>query len=185
MTKTLPAVLVLSMVAAFAVPAHANLVVNGGFETGDFTGWIQSGNLGFTFVDGNPHSGNDAAWLGPIGSDGFLSQILATTPGQSYSLDFWLYSFGGTPNDFSARWNGTPVFSQSNIPANPYALNSFTVFGTGSDTLTFGFRNDPSYLLLDDVSVEASGPVIPEPGTLMLVGSGLIAIARRRRVTHG
>lgn len=41
----------------------ANLITNGGFEKGDFTGWMQSGNTDFTgvtgtFFDTPPHSGN-------------------------------------------------------------------------------------------------------------------------------
>src|SRR5262249_25131594 len=56
------------------VGAAGNLV-NGGFETGDFTGWDLSGNTGFTGVSAiNPHSGTYAAFLGPIGSLGFLCQ---------------------------------------------------------------------------------------------------------------
>lgn len=186
MTRTLRAAFVLTMMAAFAVPAHANLVVNGGFETGTFPPWTQGGNLVLTAVSPiNPHTGTFAAALGPIDTDGFLTQILATISGQSYSLDFWLSSDGGTPNHFSASWNGSLLFNEVNILAHPYALNSFTVIGTGSDTLKFGFHNNPGFLWLDDVSVQASGgPVIPEPGTLILVGSGLIALARRRRASH-
>ena len=35
---------------AIAAPASANLVTNGSFETGNFTGWTQSGNTGFMGV---------------------------------------------------------------------------------------------------------------------------------------
>jgi len=41
-----------------AHPVSANLITNGGFETGDFTGWAHVGGN----VDGtNPYSGNFAA----------------------------------------------------------------------------------------------------------------------------
>ena len=43
------AVAVLTLSAAFAGPAKANLLVNGSFETGDFTGW-QTSNLTATFL---------------------------------------------------------------------------------------------------------------------------------------
>ena len=56
-----------------------NLVANCGFETGDFAAWTQSGNLGFTGMGTtNPNSGSFAAFLGPIGSDGFLTQNVGT-----------------------------------------------------------------------------------------------------------
>ena len=54
-----------------------NVIVNCGFETGDFTGWTLTGNTGFTGVtSGSPYvnSGTYGAYLGPVGSDGFLSQ---------------------------------------------------------------------------------------------------------------
>ena len=48
------------------LPAPANLIVNGGFETGNFSGWTHStlddNSLG---VDSfAPHSGLDAAFFG-------------------------------------------------------------------------------------------------------------------------
>src|SRR4051794_8648117 len=94
-------------VAAFGMTqqASADLVVNGGFESGDFTGWALSGNTGSTDVSNVPfyvHSDHWGAELGPIGSDGFLmQQNLATTIGDTYQVSFWLHSDGSVPNDFS------------------------------------------------------------------------------------
>lgn len=37
-----------------------------------------------------------------------------------------------------------------------------------------GIRNDPSYQALDDISVS---PSVPEPGSLILMGSGILGLA--------
>jgi len=151
-----------------------NIVTNCGFETGDFTGWTLSGNTGFTGVDGNPNSGTYAAFLGAVGSLDFLSQDLATTPGSTYDISLYLFSDGGTPNEFSVEWGGTPLFDQTDIAAQPYTLMSFTAVATGSTTtLSFNSRNDPGYLWLDDVSVVSA---VPEPASLALLGTGLFAL---------
>src|SRR5262245_60755082 len=82
--------------------ASAQVVVNGGFETGDFTGWTQFGNTGFTGVQAgpfggiNPHGGQFHAFFGPVGSTGGISQVVpGTVLGGNYVLDFWLHNFGG------------------------------------------------------------------------------------------
>ena len=158
--------------------AKANLVVNGGFETGDFTGWTQGGNGGFTGVSGTqngtaPHAGNFQAFLGPVGSDGSLTQNLATTGAGTYVIDFWLYNFGGTPSDFSVIWGGTTIFSLTNPGSFPYTEYTFNVTtSTNITALEFDFRNDPAWYHLDSISVNA-----PDSGsTVVLLGAAMIVV---------
>ncbi len=191
----------LGLLSLAALPAAAqNLVVNPGFETGDFTGYTLGGNnnpnnilVATVYVTTapvvfNPHSGTKFAVLGPIGSDGTLSQTLATTAGDQYQVGFYLASDGATPNDFSASFGGTTLFSQTNIPATTgYVNHTFTVTGTGApEILLFSFRNDPGVLALDDISVTAANPV-PEASTtvslglLLCLGLGGLAFSAQRR----
>lgn len=141
-----------------------NLVQNGGFESGDFSLWTQTGNTGATLVSTNSvyaHSGTYGAQLGPTGSDGFISQVLSTSPGQSYALSLWFDSPNGqTPNEFRLDWNGTNIYDQTNIGALGWTNLKFTnLMATSSNTtLRIGFRDDPSYLGLDDIVVTNTGP---------------------------
>ena len=167
-----------------ALPASATLVTNGGFEIGDFTGWTQSGNTGYTSVQSSfPLSGTFSAFFGPLGSDGFISQALATTPGQSYTVSFWLANFvpGTTeePNGFHLSWGGSEIFSLLNAPnLGGYTQYSFVAQATSSSTtLSMGFRNDLDYFILDDVDVSP----VPIPGAVWLLGSGIVGLIGLKR----
>lgn len=155
------------------------LVKNGGFETGDFTGFTLSGNTSppLVGVDMNaPHSGNYAAFFGSIGSPGFLSQTVNTVPGQKYTFSFFLMTEPFAPvepgiSEFSAAVDDNPPFLDlKNNPPQLYTQYSQNfVARTSATDLTFGFRNDPSFFDLDDVSVTPTGTVsiVPEPSSLL------------------
>jgi hypothetical protein len=147
----------------FGSAPGGNLVTNGGFETGDLSGWTNSGNAGFTTVaSDHVHSGAYATDLGPVGSDGSLRQNIATIAGEHYTLDFWLANDGGSPNDFSVSWNSStlPPFPLVNANSQTYTEYTYNLIATGTSTpLEFDFRQDPAYWHLDDISVTAQASI--------------------------
>lgn len=164
------------------------LLTNPGFETGDFTGWSQSGNQDFTGVDGDVHTGLFAAYFGPIESQGFISQSIPTTVGTTYDLSFFLRNDGGSPNLFTADWGSTRLVTLSNVGPFGWTSYDFPVTATSSTTtVTFGFRQDQTFFHFDDASVTESSGAVPEPSTLiiwsLLGGVGAVFPWRRRRRT--
>jgi len=147
----------LFLVFTAPIQAAVPLVQNGGFETGDFSSWTQSGGTDHTYVSSTStyvHSGIYGAELGPISSLGYLSQTLATVPGQTYLLSFWVENFASTNDAFNVAWNGSTLSDQTNLPAFGWSNYVFAVTATNTSmVLQFGFYNNPSYFGLDDISV--------------------------------
>jgi hypothetical protein len=165
------------------------LVQNGGFETGDWTDWTFTGstNIVFNSVSTNAiavYSGEYGLELGQTNDLAYLSQVIPTIPGASYSISLWLDSPDAvTPNEFSVAWGGDTLFDSTNLPAFGWTNLLFTVLATETNTeLDIGSRDDNSYLGLDDISVVAAPPslvsVTPSAGpalggtTVMIIGSG-------------
>jgi hypothetical protein len=152
-----------SAAATLFVTPPGELVQNGGFESGDFSYWTESGNFTDTYVNNFlVHSGRYGVSLGAVGTPAYLSQVLATSPGQVYRVSLWLDSPDGlTNNAFSVTWNATPLFNAVNLGRIGWTNLLFSVPGTTASTLLqIGFRDDPAFLGLDDVSVQPERPTL-------------------------
>jgi VCBS repeat-containing protein len=143
--------------------AGPTAIVNGGFETGDLTGWsASSGAISAEFVALGGPFGNYAALLGASATAQSLSQDIATTPGQQYTLSFFV---AGDPDAVSSAltvtWDGATVLSLSQVPLgfNEYTFNvTGDAFG-GTTPLSFTYGDDADGLLLDQVAVNPlTGP---------------------------
>lgn len=165
----------------FSLSIGQPIVLNGGFETGDFTDWTVEANTADTFVDNSsvthipPHSGTYLAAMGQDGSVGYISQTLPTFAGQSYLLSLWVYPpvirrGNNTPNEFVVLWNGTTQYDAVDLPELGAWTNlQFIVTATGPQTvLEIGGRDDPSWLGLDDVNAWP----IPSPNIQAISDTG-------------
>jgi len=191
--------------ASFCDAVSGNLVLNCGFETGDFTSWTVGGNTlnsggnyyGVDAFDAN--SGNYGAFMSQDLVDGgtapvTLSQTLSTAAGSIYSVSFWLEQdtvpTAGYTHAFYATFGGTTLLNLTPTVAVPGIVGTFTEYtysgtATGASTaLTFSFENDDSYWSFDDASVTLTGTATPEPSTWILAGIALGVLFQMKRVSR-
>lgn len=171
--------------ATLTVPASAELVTNGGFETGDFTGWtVENAPVGSNLViynDSTPFGSHYASFAANGGDYDGISQLLATTAGQEYSVSFWVNNFGVENDSLLIDWEGVTV---QNLTPLGTELESWTQISFNVTALSDGslFRirgfDAQSAIALDAISVTQ----IPAPGVAaVLAALPLLGNGRRRR----
>lgn len=191
-------VLIAILALANASAQVQNLVKNPGFETRDFTDWMVvpatvGSTIGIAFdytgdygIPGGNHSYQ--AYFGAYSVyDDAISQVIATSPGATYTFSFDLGQVGGLGYSFVASWDGTPVLNfvpttaESDMTPYTYEVTATTDL----TTVQLQGRNGIGFFFLDNVSVIEERAAAPEPATLALIGMAalpVIVMIRSRKV---
>ena len=115
------------------MPEGPNLVVNGGFETGNFFAWTYTDpepdnpDIGVDNASEDVHSGSYGVFAG--NEESTLSQSIATTVGHTYTVSFYLdvYQSAAYGGDFTATFGAVTGVNLHNA-AETDGLNGFTQY---------------------------------------------------------
>ncbi|UCH48816.1 MAG: VCBS domain-containing protein [Betaproteobacteria bacterium] len=162
------------------VPAGESLIVNGGFETGDTTGWTISTTNPYSVSTGvgtwNVRTGAHA--LTAV-SDYYVEsteQQVVTALAESYTLELWLqgglqpiFAPWGFENWLTVDWAGETLLSLDNVYFEQYEQFQFELTGSGSEEALVIelLSGGPDDWFIDDVSIRRTEDVmvIPESQT--------------------
>jgi len=161
-----------------------NNVTSGNFNLSVATAFAGNNSVGFAAAPFNTLSAAYQAMLGTEAGD-FTNAITLTmsglTPGQTYEFEWWKNVSNGFQSHTTTATAGNAVSLNSNTSGGTpggigqFALGTFVADATSSETITFSSA-------LQDTLNGFQLRVVPEPGTLSLVGLGLlVAFGMRRR----
>lgn len=188
--------MLLSFLCVFLLCSTSEAFVNGTFDS-NADGWTWEnidGAGGWRATGGNPDGNFILNDNGNVSTDPTISQIVTGLTSSSwYTLtgDFaYVYSSYGSASalSFGIFADGTQIDALSHPGAEGvWGSFSYDIFATDTDIL-FAFKGemngDDSAYRIDNISLTLTGGQsnpVPEPATMLLLGSGLIGLAGFRR----
>ena len=186
----------------FAGSANALPIINGSFETGDFTGWSvanTSGGSSSVVTSSAGFTATDGTYFADLTANSLLLQDMSWEAGEIITFDWNFNANDYLPyNDYSifkvsdsvdgliANFTLASVSSVGNFNATGWSTFSYEFAAAGSGSFGFGVYNAldtsvDSQLYIDNV---VSSAVVPEPSILALLGLGLagFGISRRKNI---
>lgn len=196
MSKKLVGISAVLLLIISSQVSFGSMIQNGSFETGDFSGWISSGNIKVTAFGGGSAVPSDGLYgVNFNGGDrvpnGELSQSFTANVGTTYLLEFDFAKGGvgvGTASlDVTVEGSGVLLneIISDNIGGSPGAYSSYGfsfIADSTSLVLSFSDRSNGGAIAFDGALDNISVQSIPEPSSIASLGlaSGCILFFRRR-----
>lgn len=146
-----------------------SVIANGGFESGDFTGWTRSGS---TSISTTSHTGSYSAQVGsvsPFNGDSKIAQTFTAPSGTGHALSFWYrvvctdsvtYDWATATLRDNTTNTTTTVLAKTCTNNGSWVQKVVNLTGAHSYTLTLidhddNWANppDPTYTMYDDIAV--------------------------------